>query len=237
VSAHAELRERVLQANLAIVDAGLVTLTFGNVSELDRDAGILAIKPSGVPYEALGADDMVLVDLESGVVLDGGLRPSSDTPTHLELYRRFERLGGIVHTHSTAAAAWAQARLEIPCLGTTHADHFRGPVPVTRALTAAEIEGEYEHQTGSVIAEAFEQAGLDPLAMPGVLVASHGPFAFGKDAASAVENATALEYVAELAFRSVLLQVSAAPIDEALLRRHHERKHGPSAYYGQGGTR
>ena len=196
------------------MDAGLVTLTFGNASELDRDAGIVAIKPSGVAYERMGAEDVVLLDLETGVALDSDLRPSSDTPTHLELYRRFQRLGGIVHTHSTAAASWAQARLEIPCFGTTHADHFRGSVPVTRDLTDDEIEGEYERQTGHVIAETFEQGGLDPLATPGVLVASHGPFAFGSDAAEAVENAIALEYVAELAFRSVLLRASAEPIGD-----------------------
>jgi L-ribulose-5-phosphate 4-epimerase len=236
VPAHVELRERVLAANLAIVDAGLVTLTFGNASELDRDAGVLAIKPSGVTYARLGAEDVVLLDLETGVVLDSDLRPSSDTPTHLELYRRFDRLGGVVHTHSTAAAGWAQARRAIPCFGTTHADHFRGPVPVTRDLTDAEIEGDYERLTGHVIAETFEQGGIDPLATPGVLVASHGPFAFGAHAAEAVENAIALEYVAELAFRSILLE-AAEPIGEALHRRHHERKHGPSAYYGQGGTR
>jgi L-ribulose-5-phosphate 4-epimerase len=233
---HAELRERVLAANLAIVDAGLVTLTFGNVSELDRDAGIMAIKPSGVPYQRLGAEDMVLLDLEAGVVLDSDLRPSSDTPTHLELYRRFERLGGIVHTHSRAAVSWAQARREIPCFGTTHADHFRGAVPVTRDLTDEEIAGEYERLTGSAIVETFEGRGLDVLGTPGVLVSSHGPFAFGATAAEAVENAVALEYVAELAFRSILLEAS-EPIGEALHRRHHERKHGPSAYYGLGGTR
>jgi L-ribulose-5-phosphate 4-epimerase len=237
MTTHWELRGRVLAANQAIVEAGLVTLTFGNASEVDRESGVLAIKPSGVAYEQLGAGDMVLVDLDSGVVLDSDLRPSSDTPTHLELYRRFEGLGGIVHTHSTAAASWAQARREIPCLGTTHADHFRGSVPITRALTSEEIEGDYERLTGAVIAETFEAGGLDPLSTPGVLVASHGPFAFGATAADAVENAVALEYVAELAFRSVLLRAESAAIDEALLRRHHERKHGPSAYYGQGGTR
>jgi L-ribulose-5-phosphate 4-epimerase len=236
LTAHLELRERALAANQAIVAAGLVTLTFGNVSELDRDAGVMAIKPSGVPYERLTAEDVVVLDLETGVVLASGLRPSSDTPTHLELYRRFDRLGGIVHTHSTAAAGWAQARREIPCFGTTHADHFRGSVPVTRDLTDEEIEGEYERLTGHVIAETFETRGLDPLATPGVLVASHGPFAFGADGAEAVENAIALEHVAELAFRSVLLEAE-GPIGEALHRRHHERKHGPSAYYGQGGTR
>jgi L-ribulose-5-phosphate 4-epimerase len=230
------LRSRVFEANQAIVRAGLVILTFGNVSVADREAGVMAIKPSGVPYTRLGAEDVVLLDLATGVVLDSVLRPSSDTPTHLELYRRFDRLGGVVHTHSTAAAGWAQARRAIPCFGTTHADHFRGPVPVTRDLTDAEIEGDYERLTGHVIAETFEQGGIDPLATPGVLVASHGPFAFGADAADAVENAIALEYVAELAFRSILLE-AAEPIGEALHRRHHERKHGPSAYYGQGGTR
>jgi L-ribulose-5-phosphate 4-epimerase len=230
---HLELRERVLGANLAIVEAGLVTLTFGNVSEVDRVAGLMAIKPSGVHYDELGAEAIVLVALESGEVIDGGLKPSSDAPTHLVLYRRFEGIGGIVHTHSTYAAAWAQAGLELPCFGTTHADHFDGPVPVTRPLTAAEIGGAYEANTGQVIVEALESRHLAPLEMPAALVRSHGPFAWGTDAQAAVENAIALEAVAKLAARTLALRPEAPEIDPVLLRRHFRRKHGPGAYYGQ----
>jgi L-ribulose-5-phosphate 4-epimerase len=230
---HATLREQVLDANLEIVRAGLVVLTFGNASGVDRDAGVMAIKPSGVPYDELGPEAMVVVDLESGAVVDGEHRPSSDTPTHLVLYRRFEGVGGIVHTHSPFATAWAQACREIPCLGTTHADHFSGAVPVTRALTREETEGEYERLTGEVVVETFTELGLDPLAMPAVLVASHGPFAWGGDAADAVENAVALEAVAAAAHRTEVLRPGIEPIGDALLRRHFLRKHGPGAYYGQ----
>lgn len=170
------LQELVFQANRTLVAAGLVTLSFGNASAVDRAAGILLIKPSGVAYDVLRAEDMVAVDLADGRVVAGGLRPSSDTPTHLELYRRFPTIGGVVHTHSSFASAWAQARRSIPCLGTTHADHFAGPVPVTRDMSAAEIEGDYERETGVVIAEAVAAAGSDPLHVPAALVASHGPF-------------------------------------------------------------
>jgi L-ribulose-5-phosphate 4-epimerase len=229
----AELRERVFEANREIVKAGLVVLTFGNASAVDRAAGVMAIKPSGVPYDALDPDSMVLVDLESGEVREGDARPSSDTPTHLVLYRAFEQVGGIVHTHSPFATAWAQARREIPCLGTTHADHFRGPVPVTRELTGEEIGGDYERRTGEVIVEAVTGLGLDPLERPAVLVASHGPFAWGADAEKAVENAIALEVVAESSLRTELLRPSAEQVQPDLLDRHFLRKHGPGAYYGQ----
>ena len=230
---HLELRTRVLDANLSIVEAGLVTLTFGNVSEVDREAGVMAIKPSGVPYAELDAEAIVVVSLESGEVTGGGLKPSSDAPTHLVLYRRFEGVGGIVHTHSSYAAAWAQAGLELPCYGTTHADHFDGPVPVTRPLTAAEIDGAYEANTGEVIVEAIESRRVDPLELPAALVRSHGPFTWGIDAAAAVGNAIALEAVAAMAFRTRALRPEAPELDPALLRRHFRRKHGSGAYYGQ----
>jgi L-ribulose-5-phosphate 4-epimerase len=230
---YAELRERALEANLEIVRAGLVTLTFGNASAVDRDAGVLAIKPSGVGYEDLTPDAIVLVDLESGEQVDSRLRPSSDTPTHLVLYRAFDEVGGVVHTHSPYATAWAQAGRELPCLGTTHADHFRGAVPVTRPLAADEIAGRYEAGTGDAIVDALESLGLGPREMPAALVASHGPFAWGSDAEQAVENAIALETVAALAFRTEFLRGTVEPIADDLLDRHFGRKHGPGAYYGQ----
>jgi L-ribulose-5-phosphate 4-epimerase len=228
-----ELREQVFEANRRIVEAGLVVLTFGNASAADRGAGVMAIKPSGIPYDELEPGSMVVVDLESGEVREGSGRPSSDTPTHLVLYRAFEAIGGIVHTHSPFATAWAQARREIPCFGTTHADHFRGPVPVTRELTGDEIGGDYERSTGDVIVETVNGLGLDPLERPAVLVASHGPFAWGPDAESAVENAIALEVVAESSFRTEALRPGAEQIQPELLDRHFLRKHGPGAYYGQ----
>jgi L-ribulose-5-phosphate 4-epimerase len=228
-----ELRERVFEANIEIVRAGLVILTFGNVSAADRTAGVMAIKPSGVQYDELRPKSMVVVDLDSGAVVESERQPSSDTPTHLVLYREFEQVGGIVHTHSPFATAWAQACREIPCLGTTHADHFYGAVPVTRPLTREEIEGDYERCTGEVVVETFRRLHLDPLQTPASLVASHGPFTWGADVAQALENAIALEAVAASALRTELLQPGVEPIQEHLLRRHFLRKHGPRAYYGQ----
>jgi L-ribulose-5-phosphate 4-epimerase len=228
-----ELRERVVAANRALADAGLVVLTFGNASAADRDAGVLAIKPSGIAYDMLRPDDVPVVDLESGEVVSGAQRPSSDTPTHLALYRAFDRVGGVVHTHSPFATAWAQAQRDLPCLGTTHADHFRGAVPVTRSLSAAEIAGEYEERTGAVILEAFAERGLEPLEMPAALVASHGPFVWAMDVERAVENAVALEAVAASAYRSIVLAAGLETISAELLDKHFSRKHGAAAYYGQ----
>jgi L-ribulose-5-phosphate 4-epimerase len=208
-------------------------LAFGNASGVDRAAGVMAIKPSGVPYEELRPEAMVILGLDDGRIVEGDFRPSSDTPTHLVLYRRFPTIGGVVHTHSSFATAWAQAEMPIPCLGTTHADHFGGSVPVTRQLTRSEIQGDYEAQTGEIIFELFQAAGLEPLENPAVTVASHGPFTWGIDAAGAVENAIALEAVAASAFRAVQLRPDIRAIGEDLRMRHFRRKHGPSAYYGQ----
>ena len=230
-----ELRARVVAANLALVEAGLVVLTFGNASSADREAGVMAIKPSGVAYDSLRPDDVPVVDLASGAVVSGKQRPSSDTPTHLALYRAFAEVGGVVHTHSPFATAWAQAQRELLCLGTTHADHFHGPVPVTRQLTTAEIEGDYEERTGAVIVETFTTLGLRPLDVPAALVASHGPFVWGANVEGAVENAVALEAVAASAYRSVVLAAGLAGIPAELLEKHFARKHGSGAYYGQPG--
>lgn len=225
-----KLKASVLQANRDLVDHGLVVLTFGNASGIDRKRGLLAIKPSGVGYETMKAEDIVLVDRD-GKIVEGKLRPSSDTPTHLVLYRAFPWIGGLVHAHSPAATAFAQARRSIPCLGTTHADHFAGPVPVTRLLRRAEVEGDYEIETGKVIIERF--AKLDPAAMPAVLVAGHGPFVWGRTPEEAVHNAVALELVAAMALATLQVEPRVAALPEYLLRKHHQRKHGPRAYYGQ----
>jgi L-ribulose-5-phosphate 4-epimerase len=211
-----------------------VALTFGNASEVERPQGVMAIKPSGVPYDELTPEAIVVIDIESGRVVHGDRRPSSDAPTHLVLYRSFASIGGVVHTHSPFATAWAQARRDLPCLGTTHADHFRGSVPATRELTDDEMGVAYEERTGDVIVETFEGRGIDPGEVPAALVSSHGPFTWGRDAADAVENAIALEVVAQLALRTSQLAASPpVPIADRLLERHHARKHGPGAYYGQ----
>jgi L-ribulose-5-phosphate 4-epimerase len=228
-----QLKEQVLEANLEIVRRGLVLYTFGNASRIDRESGLVAIKPSGVPYESMKASDFVVTDLD-GKIVEGDLRPSSDLATHLILYRAFPEIGGVVHTHSRAATAWAQAGREIPCLGTTHADYFYGSIPVTAELSSKHIQGEYELNTGLAIVRRFEK--IDPMSMPAVLVAGHAPFTWGKDAAGAAYNAVVLEEVAELAWRTVVLRSgtpSCPPISDDLLDRHFLRKHGPDASYGQ----
>jgi L-ribulose-5-phosphate 4-epimerase len=224
------LRRQLLEANLALPAHGLVKLTWGNVSGIDRDRGLMAIKASGADYASMTTADVVLVDLERGDVVEGDRRPSTDTPTHLELYRAWPEIGGIVHTHSTWATAWAQAGREIPVLGTTHADLTADPIPVTRALTAEEIEGDYELSTGTVLIEAL---GSRPGEIPGALVRGHGPFCWGRDPAAAVQNAVTLEEVARLALLSLVLEPGAGPLDAVLRDKHHERKHGSGAYYGQ----
>jgi L-ribulose-5-phosphate 4-epimerase len=225
-----ELREQVLQANLELVRRGLVLYSFGNASGISRSEGLLAIKPSGVPYEELTLEHLVVTDLD-GRIVEGKLRPSSDLPTHLVLYKAFPKVGAVVHTHSEYATSWAQARRPIPCFGTTHADYFHGPIPVTDAMTQAEIKSEYEKNTGDVIVRAFQ--GIDYASVPGVLVASHAPFAWGPDAATAAHNAVVLEAVARMAFFTVTINESAAAIGRDLHDKHHLRKHGSGAYYGQ----
>jgi L-ribulose-5-phosphate 4-epimerase len=231
--AFADLRLAAASANNEIAEAGLVLAAFGNASEVDRDAGVFAIKPSGIPCRDITASDIVVVALDDGSVVWGDNRPSADTPTHRVLYNGFAGLGGVVHTHSLYATAWAQARLPIPCLGTTHADHFNGPVPVTRPLTTEEIDGDYEANTGEVIVETYSAEGLDPLDAPGALVASHGPFVWAEDASAAVEMAMAVELIAHLAAETLAIAADRPPIEAALLGRHFSRKHGPLAYYGQ----
>lgn len=224
-----KLKQEVLEANLALVRHGLVIFTWGNVSAIDRSSGLVVIKPSGVEYDAMKADDMVVVDLD-GNVIDGKFRPSSDTPTHLALYRAFTKIGGVVHTHSTYATAWAQSGMDIPCWGTTHADYFHHTIPCTADMTDAQIDGDYEAETGTVIIERFRH--LNPVHTPGVLVKNHGPFAWGADAHEAVHNAVVLEEVAKMAFITKMLN-PAAEIRKELIEKHFQRKHGPHAYYGQ----
>ncbi|MHC4982903.1 MAG: L-ribulose-5-phosphate 4-epimerase AraD [Planctomycetota bacterium] len=226
-----ELKKQVCEANLRLLAEGLVVQTFGNASGIDRQSGNVVIKPSGISYDQMKPKHMVVVSLETAGVVEGELRPSSDAPTHLELYRAFQGIGGVAHTHSLYATAWAQSRREIAPQGTTHADYFYGPVPVTRTLTAEEISGDYELNTGKVIAERF--ASLDPLRMQAVLVAGHGPFVWGASPDEAAENAVNLEYVARLASETIRIEPYPKPISQELLDRHFFRKHGPGAYYGQ----
>lgn len=227
------LQQQVLHANLELPRMGLVAFTWGNVSARDAATGAIAIKPSGLPYEQMTAADMVVVDAD-GRVLQGRRKPSSDLATHLELYRAFPALGGVVHTHSNWATVWAQACREIPALGTTHADYFRGAIPCTPALTVAQIQGAYEKETGLAIVEHFRASGIDPAQMPAVLVANHGPFVWGPDADTAVHNAAVLELTAQMAFLTLQLQPGLPAMPTPLLDKHFLRKHGPGAYYGQG---
>jgi L-ribulose-5-phosphate 4-epimerase len=230
---HEALRRETWEANLELPKLGLVDFTWGNVSVLDPDSGLVAIKPSGVPYDSLQADDIVIVDL-SGKQVDGKLKPSSDLATHLELYRSFKGIRSVVHTHSSWATAWAQACRGIPALGTTHADYFRGTIPCTRPMTQAETSGEYELETGKVIVETFRNGAIDPLSMPAVLVASHGPFTWGSSGADAVHNAAVLDILARLAARTFEIKAGTPDMPDHLLAKHFDRKHGPHAYYGQG---
>ncbi len=225
-----QLRAEVLEANLELVRRGLVVYTFGNASGVSRKEGLIAIKPSGVPYETMTAADMVITDLD-GKIVEGKLRPSSDLATHAALYRAFPSIGGIVHTHSRHATAWAQAGREIPCFGTTHADYFHGPVPVTDPLTAAEIESEYELNTGEAIIRRME--GIEALRCPACLVAGHAPFCWGKDVADAVHSAVIVEELAVMAWMTLTINPQAQPISQSLRDKHHFRKHGPKATYGQ----
>ena len=226
------LKEQVLEANLELPKLGLVDFTWGNVSGKDPETGAIVIKPSGVPYETMKAADMVVVDGE-GKVIDGKLKPSSDLPTHIELYRHFPAIGGVVHTHSTWATVWAQACRGIPALGTTHADYFFGEIPCTKILSQAQTSGQYEVETGLAIIERFREGKIDPASMAAVLVANHGPFTWGKDANDAVHNAAVLELTARMALLSLQLEKNLKPMPQHLLEKHFFRKHGPGAYYGQ----
>ncbi len=228
-----ELKRQVLKANLLLPRHGLVTFTWGNVSGIDRERGLVVIKPSGVEYGGMTAEDMVVVDLETGERVEGKWKPSSDTPTHAALYRAFPALGGVVHTHSRWAASFAQAGRGIPAFGTTQGDYFYGEIPCTRKMTPAEIAGQYELETGNVIIETFRTRGIDPAQVPAVLVHSHGPFAWGKDCLDAVHNAVVLEEVAFMAFHAMALAPGLPPMQQELLDKHYLRKHGPGAYYGQ----
>ena len=225
------LKEQVLDANLRLPKHGLITFTWGNVSGIDRESGLVVIKPSGVEYDGMTLEDLVVVDLE-GRIVEGKWKPSSDTPTHLELYKAFPKCGGIVHTHSRWATTFAQAGMDIPAMGTTHGDYFYGPIPCTRPMTEEEIRGEYEKQTGLVIVETFRDK--DPAAIPGVNVYSHGPFAWGTDALNAMHNAVVIEEVAFMDWHAMMINPALGPMQQTLLDKHYLRKHGPGAYYGQG---
>lgn len=226
------LKHAVFAANLALVEHGLVIFTWGNASQVDRERGVMVIKPSGVSYETLTPEMMVVTDLDGNLLEADSLKPSSDAATHLVLYRHFPAIGGVVHTHSTYATAWAQAQRDIPAVGTTHADYFHGPVPCTRSMTPAEVRGAYEAETGNVIADCFTTRDLNPAHVPGVLVANHGPFAWGGDAMDAVHNAVVLEEVAKITSITAALN-PALPMNPELVEKHFSRKHGPGAYYGQ----
>lgn len=227
-----ELKKRVCEANLELVRRGVVIYTWGNVSGIDRERGLIVIKPSGVDYDGMEPEDMVVVDLMTGETVEGQYKPSSDTPTHLELYRAFPLIGGITHTHSINAVAFAQAGMDIPALGTTHADYFYGSVPCTRELTKREVEEGYEKNTGKVIIECFKGRNIDPMAVPGVVVKNHGPFAWGKDAAASVYHAVVMDVVAEMNLKTLQLNPQAS-MPQYVLNKHYMRKHGPNAYYGQ----
>ena len=226
-----QLKEQVFQANLLLPKHGLITFTWGNVSGIDREQGLVVIKPSGVSYDVMKAEDMVVVELETGKTVEGSLKPSSDTPTHIELFKAFPKVGGIVHTHSRWATTFAQAGRGVMALGTTHGDYFYGEIPCTRKMTKAEIAGEYEKETGKVIIETFQ--GKNPDAVPGVVVYSHGPFAWGKDAMDAVHNAVVMEEVAFMNIQTMMLNPGIQPMQQELLDKHYLRKHGANAYYGQ----
>lgn len=227
-----ELKQEVFEANLELVKRGLVLYTWGNVSGIDRERGLVVIKPSGVDYDVMKPEDMVVLNLETGSAIEDGLRPSTDAPTHLVFYRAFKNIGGVVHTHSSYAVAWAQAQRDIPIVGTTCADYFYRPIPCARALTHEEIANDYEKATGNAIVEAFVERGVDPDTTPGALARNHGPFTWGSDAANAVYNAVVLEETAKTTLMTSVLN-PALPIDEELIEKHYSRKHGPNAYYGQ----
>ncbi len=229
-----QLKETVLKANLLLPKHGLVTFTWGNVSGVDREAGLMVIKPSGVEYDEMCADDMVVVSLETGERVEGRYKPSSDTPTHAALYKAFPNIGGVVHTHSRWATSFAQAGRGIPAFGTTQGDYFYGEIPCTRLMTAEEIHGEYELETGNVIIETYKERGINPDYVPACLVHSHGPFAWGTDPMNAVHNSVVLEEVAFMAFHAMALTPGLPPMQQELLDKHYLRKHGPNAYYGQG---
>lgn len=228
-----KLKEEVCEANLELVARGVVIYTWGNVSGIDREKGLVVIKPSGVEYDNMSPEDMVVVDLNTGEKVEGKWKPSSDTKTHLELYRRFTDIGGVTHTHSANAVAFAQAGADIPALGTTHADYFYGAIPCARELTEQEVNEDYELNTGKVIVETINQRGIKPLAVPGIIVKNHGPFTWGKDAAASVYHAVVMEKVAEMDIKTLLINPDAS-MQQYILDKHYMRKHGPNAYYGQG---